>query len=153
MIKLKENNNTAIQHDKKMWQIHEQLKKNLQFVHKKIKIYYNLWHENIFMFKMKQKIYLSCENFKTKQSCKKFDYWRMKAFKIKWQTKSVTFELKLLKHFKIHFIVYAALIESALKNMKLTKIINVEEYENQNYIIKKILKKNQIDEIDYYLIK
>jgi len=42
MIKFKENNKTAIQQDKKMQQIHDQLKRNLQFVHKKMKIYYNL---------------------------------------------------------------------------------------------------------------
>ena len=42
MIKSKNNNNIAIQQDKKMQQIHEQLKKNLQFIHKKMKIYYNL---------------------------------------------------------------------------------------------------------------
>ena len=67
MIKLKNNNNTAIQQNKKMQQIHEQLKKILQFVHKKIKIYYNLQHENIFTFRTEQKIYLSHENFKIKQ--------------------------------------------------------------------------------------
>ena len=57
-----------------MQQIHEQLKKNLQFVQKKMKIYYNLQHENIFMFKMRQKIYLSQENFKTKKFSKKLNY-------------------------------------------------------------------------------
>src|SRR5204863_9646170 len=66
MIKLKKNSKTAIQQDKKMQQIHEQLKSDLQFVHKKIKMYYNLQHENIFMFRIRQKIYLSCKNFKTK---------------------------------------------------------------------------------------
>ena len=53
MIKFKKNNKTAIQQNKKMQQIHEQLKKNLQFVCKKMKIYYNLQHENIFIFKMR----------------------------------------------------------------------------------------------------
>ena len=42
MIKSKKNNEQAIQQDKKMWQIHEQLKRNLQFVYEKMKIYYNL---------------------------------------------------------------------------------------------------------------
>ena len=42
IIKLKNNNNIAIQQNKKMQQIHKQLKKNLQFVYEKIKIYYNL---------------------------------------------------------------------------------------------------------------
>ena len=153
MIKLKDNNDMTIQQDKKMWQIHEQLKRNLQFVCKKIKIYYNLWHENISIFRMKQRIYLSCENFKTKQSCEKLDYWKMRAFKIKWQTESMTFELKLSKHFKTHLIVHIILLESASENTKLTKIMNVEKYENQNYIVEKILKKNQINEINYYLVK
>ena len=36
-----------------MQQIHEQLKKNLQFVCEKMRVYYNLQHENIFTFKTK----------------------------------------------------------------------------------------------------
>ena len=66
MIKSKKNNEIAIQQDKKMWQIHKQLWKNLQFVHKKMRVYYNLWHENIFTYRTEQKIYLTQENFKTK---------------------------------------------------------------------------------------
>ena len=86
-----------------------------------MKIYYNLWYENIFIFKTKQKIYLLQENFKMKQSCKKFDYQKMRTFKIKWQTKSITFELELLKHFKIHFIIHIVLLELVLENTKFTK--------------------------------
>ena len=59
MIKSKNNNNTTIQQDKKMQQIHKQLKKDLQFVCEKMRIYYNLQHENIFTFRTEQKIYLS----------------------------------------------------------------------------------------------
>ena len=73
---------------------------------------------------------MSCENFKTKWFSKKLDYWRMRAFKIKWQTKSVTFELELSKHSKAYLIVHVALLESASENTKLVKIINVEKYEN-----------------------
>src|SRR5436190_7801615 len=65
----------------------------------------------------------------------------MKVFKIKQQIKLMTFELKLSKYSKTHLIIHAALLESASENAKLAKIINVEEYKNQNYIIKKILKK------------
>ena len=136
-----------------MWQIHEQLKKNLQFVCEKMKVYYNLWYENIFTFKMRQKVYLSCENFKIKWFCEKLNYWRMRAFKVKWQMKSVTFELELSEHFKAHFIVHIVLLESASDNAKITKIMNVEKYENQNYVIEKILAKNQINEINHYLVK
>ena len=42
IIKLKDNNNMIIQQDKKMWQIHEQLKKDLQFIHERMRVYYNL---------------------------------------------------------------------------------------------------------------
>ena len=66
----------------------------------------------------------------------------MKAFKIKQQTESITFKLELSKHSKIHFIIHVALLKSASDNAKLTKIINVEKYENQNYVVKKILEKN-----------
>ena len=118
-----------------------------------MKIYYNLWYENIFIFKIRQKIYLLHENFKIKQFCKKLDYWRIKAFKVKWQIRSVIFKLKLSKHFKTHFIVHIVLLESASDNARLMKIMNVEEYKNQNYVVERILKKNQINKINYYLVK
>src|SRR5438477_2815112 len=113
-----------------MQQIHKQLKKNLQFVHEKMKIYYNLKHENISIFKTEQKIYLSQKNFKTKQFCEKLDYRKMRAFKIKQQTESITFKLELLKYFKTYLIIYITLLESASENTKLTKIMNVKKYKN-----------------------
>ena len=67
--------------------------------------------------------------------------------------RSMIFELKLLKHFKTHLIIHITLLESASDNAKLTKIINVKEYENQNYVVNKILKKNQINRTDHYLVK
>ena len=66
----------------------------------------------------------------------------MKAFKIKQQTELMTFELELSKYFKTHFIIHIMLLESASDNAKIMKIINVKKYENQNYIIEKILAKN-----------
>ena len=153
MIKSKNNNNTAIQQNKKMQQIHKQLKRDLQFVCKKMKIYYNLQHENISTFKMRQKIYLSQENFKTKQFCEKLNYQKMKIFKVKQQTESVTFELELLKHSKAHLIVHITLLKSASDNTRLTRIMNIKKYKNQNYVVKKILEKNQINKINHYFIK
>ena len=77
----------------------------------------------------------------------------MKTFKIKQQTKSVTFELELSKHSKAHLIVHITLLKSASSNTKLAKIMNIEKYENQNYVVKKILEKNQINETNHYLVK
>ena len=77
----------------------------------------------------------------------------MRVFKIKQQIKSIIFELKLLEHFKAHFIVHAALLKSVSDNAKLTRIMNIEEYKNQNYIVKKILEKNQINKINHYFVK
>ena len=118
-----------------------------------MRVYYNLQHENIFMFRTEQKIYLSHENFKTTQFSKKLDYRRMKAFKIKQQTKLITFKLELSKHSKTHLIIHAVLLESALENVKLTKIMNIKKYENQNYIIEKILAKDQINRTNHYFVK
>ena len=53
----------------------------------------------------------------------------------------MTFELKLSKYFKTHFIIHTALLESASDNARITKIMNVKKYKNQNYIVEKILKK------------
>ena len=65
----------------------------------------------------------------------------------------MTFELELSEHFKTHFIVHITLLKSASDNAKLAKIMNVEEYKNQDYVVKKILEKNQIDRTDHYLVK
>jgi len=65
----------------------------------------------------------------------------------------VTFKLELSEYSKAHLIVYIALLESASDNAKLTKIMNVKKYENQNYVVEKILEKNQINKINYYLVK
>ena len=77
----------------------------------------------------------------------------MRAFKVKQQIESITFELELSKYSKAHLIVHAALMKSASDNAKLAKIINVEKYENQNYIIEKILEKDQINKINHYFVK
>ena len=77
----------------------------------------------------------------------------MRAFKVKQQTESMTFELELSKHFRAHFIIHVVLLKSASDNAKLVKIINVEEYENQNYVVERILEKNQINEMNYYFVK
>ena len=65
----------------------------------------------------------------------------------------MTFELELSEHSKAHFIVHVTLLESASDSARIVKIINVEKYENQNYIVEKILAKNQINEINHYLVK
>jgi len=65
----------------------------------------------------------------------------------------VTFKLELFKHSKAHLIIHTALLESASENTKLTKIMNVKKYENQNYVVEKILEKNQINEMNHYLVK
>ena len=77
----------------------------------------------------------------------------MKVFKIKKQTESVIFELELSEHFKAYLIIHTALLKSASDNTKLAKIMNVKKYENQNYIVKKILEKDQINSMNHYLVK
>ena len=77
----------------------------------------------------------------------------MKVFKIKKQTESVIFELELSEHFKAYLIIHTALLKPASDKVKLTKIMNIKEYKDQNYVVEKILKKNQINKTDHYLVK
>ena len=72
---------------------------------------------------------------------------------MKRQTESMIFKLELSEHSKTHFIVHITLLKSASDNAKLAKIMNVKEYKNQNYVVEKILKKNQINEMNHYLVK
>ena len=65
----------------------------------------------------------------------------MRAFKIKQQIELITFELELSKYFKTHLIVHVMLLKSASDNAKLARIMNVEEYENQDYVVKNYQKK------------
>ena len=65
----------------------------------------------------------------------------------------MTFELELSEHFKAHSIIHTALLKSTSDKVKLMKIMNIKKYENQNYVVKKILEKNQIDEINHYFVK
>ena len=44
-------------------------------------------------------------------------------------------------------------MKSASENTRLTKIMNIEEYKNQDYIVEKILKKDQINKINHYFVK
>ena len=96
---------------------------------------------------------MSHKNFKIKQFSKKLDYQKMRAFKVKQQTELVTFKLELSEYFKTYFIIHVALLESASDKARIAKIMNVEEYKNQNYIVEKILIKNQINKTDHYLVK
>ena len=63
------------------------------------------------------------------------------------------FELKLSKYFKAHLIIHIILLESASDNTKITRIMNVKKYKNQNYIVEKILAKNQINRKNHYFVK
>ena len=54
----------------------------------------------------------------------------------------MTFELKLSEHSKTYFIIHIVLLKSVSDEVKLMKIMNIEKYENQNYIVKKILEKD-----------
>ena len=63
------------------------------------------------------------------------------------------FELELSEHSRAYFIVHVTLLKPASDDAKIARIMNVKKYENQDYVIKKILAKNQIDEIDHYLVK
>ena len=45
------------------------------------------------------------------------------------------------------------LLESVSDNTKVMRIMNIEEYKNQDYAVEKILARNQIDKIDHYFVK
>ena len=63
------------------------------------------------------------------------------------------FELELSEHSRAYLIIHVMLLKLASDKTKIAKIMNVEKYKNQDYVVKKILIKNQINKTDHYLVK
>ena len=61
----------------------------------------------------------------------------------------MNFELELSKYFKIYSNFYVSLLKSASANIPLIKIMNCEEYEDQDYKVEKILDQQKIDGKDH----
>jgi len=77
--------------------LYKEISRKMQFVIKKIKIYYNKIHFKNITLKKGNKVYLLIRNITIKKLNKKLNYKKIRPFKIKKSIKGISFKLDLLK--------------------------------------------------------
>jgi len=87
--------------------LHEKINREIQFITKKIKIYYNKTRFKNITLRKGNKVYLFIRNIAIKKLSKKLNYKKIKSFKIKKNIKGISFKLDLLKTIKIYSVFYA----------------------------------------------
>jgi hypothetical protein len=131
-----------------------QLSRDIEFMNLKIAIYYDKKHGSALDLKKGEKVYLLCQNIKMKQPSQKLDHQKIRLFIIKEKLGPVNYKLQLLKSMlKIHPVFHISLLEPALKNVKITKDMEINNDTKQEYKVKEILNHKQVSGKPYYLIK
>src|SRR5882757_10611891 len=72
-------------------------------------------------------IYLLRKNVKIKRLSEKLNYTKLGPFRIKDKLGNVMYRLALLKDIRIHLMFYVSLLELILRNVKLTKLIPLDD--------------------------
>jgi len=113
----------------------------MEFITKKIKIYYNKTRFKDITLKKGNKVYLFIRNITTRKPNKKLNYKKIKLFKIKRSIKGISFKLALPKTIKIYLVFYVLLFKPANNKTLIIKI--PKKYIKRFFIydIKKILNK------------
>jgi len=94
----------------------------MQFIAKKIKIYYNKTRFKNITLREKNKVYLFTRNITIKRPNKKLNYKKIKLFKIKKSIKGISFKLNLPKIIKIYLMFYVLLFKPVNKEILIIKI-------------------------------
>jgi len=98
----------------KIRDLHKELAEKLQFVAEKNTYYYNQRHNQKPILKKKNKVYLVRKNINTKRPSDKFDYKKLKLFKIKQIKRLLNYKLALPKTINIFPVFHISLFEKAL---------------------------------------
>jgi len=117
----------------------------MQFIAKKIKIYYNKTRFKNITLKKGNKIYLLIRNIATKRPSKKLNYKKIKLFKFKKNIKGINFKLDLLKIIKIYPVFHASFLKSANNRTPVAKILKKYIKKFLIYDVEKILNRQNIN--------
>ena len=130
--------------------LHDNLWKDIEFLHVRMSHFYNLRRQKSLSFKKEKKVFLLRRNIKTKRSSEKLNHRKLRSFKISKVIENVNYKLQLLNTMKIHSVFHVSLLEKINQNViaERTETQNEEEYE-----IEKILERASIEDKDHYLIK
>ena len=89
-----------------------------------------------------------------KRLSRKLNYIKLGPFAIKDKLEVITYRLALPKDIKIHLVFYVSLLEPTLRNVKLIKLIPLDDDINvYNYEVEDVLRVKLIHGKPHYLIK
>lgn len=131
--------------------LHDTLRRDIEFLHSRMKQYYNLKRQEAPDFKRGEKVFLLRRNIKTKRPNEKFDHKKLGPFKIDEKIGQLNYKLQLPKTMRIHPTFHVSLLEKANQNARpyRTETPNDE----QEYEVEKVLGKALVDGKEHYLIK
>ena len=126
------------------------IQKNISKMQRSSTTYQNKKRKTTFLLKKRNKIYLLTKNLKiSKKRNKKLDHVKVESFFIKIIKKRINYELNFFIDVKIFFVFHVSMLKLTHSNTSTQIIFRYQSQENQEYEIKRILrKKNQ-----KYLIK
>jgi len=117
----------------------------MQFIAKRIRIYYNKTRFKNITLKKENKVYLFTRNITTKKLNKKLNYKKIKLFKVKKSIKGISFKFDLSKIIKIYPVFYVLLFKLANKRTPVIKIPKKYIKRFFTYNVEEILNKQNIN--------
>jgi len=133
--------------------LHEKISREIQFIIKKIKIYYDKTRFKNITLKKGNKVYLFIRNIATRRPSKKLNYKKIRLFKVKRSIKGINFKLDLPKIIKIYPVFHVSLFKLANNRTPVTKILKKYIKGFFIYDVEKILDKQNINGQDKWLVK
>ena len=132
--------------------LHDNLWKDIEFLHSRMKHYYDVRRQEAPQFEKGEKVFLLRRNIKTKRPSEKLDHRKLGPFKISKKKGPLNYELELPKTMRIYPTFHVSLLEKANQNAKSyqTETQNTDETE---YEVEKILGKALVQGKTHYLIK
>jgi hypothetical protein len=115
-----------------------------------VKQYYNNKHQKAPLIREGEKVFLLQQNIKTKQSCNKLNYKKLRPFRIREKIRLLNYKLELSEIMRIHLIFHVSLLEKALQN---TRQQEVKVEPEIKYKVDRILDHDKISGQEQYLVK
>ena len=138
-----------------MWKVHEELKRDIEFLSHQSAFYHNKHRHRAPMLKEGNKVYLLQKNIQTTRPSTKLDHFKIESFRIIRNIKETSFKLDLLTEMRIHLIFHVSLLKSAPANISVLQQVSDNYLMKQEewYEVQKILAHKEINSEWHYLVK
>jgi len=106
---------------KQLKNLHESLRKDIEFMNQRIKHYYDLKRQEAPQFKKGEKVFLLRRNIKTKRPSDKLDYKKLGLFKISKKIGQLNYKPQLPNTMRNHLVFHILLLEKANQDAKTSR--------------------------------